>query len=801
MCYDNSRKESLRRPMGWSVVVLLLMLGVFCATSAVAQTRTYTIDVDFDDGIMINVNHDSPAHDQLQLNQTATPFPFINVAASGRGTVVRIDVNTGAILGEYWTSPTGRGRNPSRTTVDLYGNVWVANRNESSGGKGSVTRIGLIIGGTRVNADGTPNPTGQYLAPPFDYSTCTDRDGDGLLKTSRGLSNILPWTNAGGADNNGGVSTAEDECIINYTRVIGTGTRTVAIDANNDVWVGGTGNRQHEKLSGVTGNPIPATQIYPSCGGYGGFIDGYGVLWSARNLLRYDPATNSQLCISLSNSYGLAADNDGNVWNSRWTNHTVTKLAPNGAILATYPTGGYNSRGVAVTAVDNNIWIANSGSNTVTRLNTSGTLLATIPVGSQPTGVAVDANGKVWVTNYSSHTAMRIDPTGGSGLGAVDMTVNLGSGAYPYNYSDMTGAVILTNRNGSWTAVYNGERLGVEWQDITWTSDEPQDTDLEVEARAADVVTDLPSLTFVTVGNGVPLSGIVGQYIEVRVVFGRDQGVEESPVLFDLTIRGVQDVFVDIKPQSCPNPLKLKAGDLDGFDGRSGNTMAAGDGAGDPAIDEGERASKAVIPVAILGTADFDVNEVDGATVMLEGVSPLRWNREDVSTPMGDDAEHCECNDYGPDGFEDLTLKFLKSAVVAAIGSVSDGDIISLTLTGQLLDGGSIEGADCMIIRAGGHALAGDVDPDLGTDPALNSNFPNPFNPKTTISFRLSEAAHVTIEIYNLMGQKVATVADGLYTSGHHSCVWDGSEIASGVYFYRMQTPGFAETRKMILMK
>jgi streptogramin lyase len=95
-----------------------------------------------------------------------------------------------------------------------------------------------------------------------------DRDGDGLIKTSRGLGDIRPWTNAAGADTHGGVTTADDECIINYTRVTGTGTRTVAVDANNDVWVGGYSNHAHEKLDGVTGQPVSGTQFNNGRGGY-----------------------------------------------------------------------------------------------------------------------------------------------------------------------------------------------------------------------------------------------------------------------------------------------------------------------------------------------------------------------------------------------------------------------------------------------------------------------------------------------------------------------------------------------------
>lgn len=74
--------------------------------------RTYTLDADFDEGTLLNVNH-TVVTDQLQLNTTTTPFPFVNIACSARGTAVRIDVNTGAILGEYQTAPDGMGMDPS----------------------------------------------------------------------------------------------------------------------------------------------------------------------------------------------------------------------------------------------------------------------------------------------------------------------------------------------------------------------------------------------------------------------------------------------------------------------------------------------------------------------------------------------------------------------------------------------------------------------------------------------------------------------------------------------------------------
>jgi hypothetical protein len=134
---------------------------------------------------------------------------------------------------------------------------------------------------------------------------------------------------------------------------------------------------------------------------------------------------------------------------------------------------------------------------------------------------------------------------------------------------------------------------------------------------------------------------------------------------FGITSSAQEVVPVDIKPESCPNPLNVK--------------------------------SKGVLPVAILGTEDFDVTEVDPATVMLEGVAPLRWDWEDVATP----SESEECTTAGPDGYLDLTLKFDNQEVAAALGAVGDGDVLVLRLTGNLLaefGGTPILGEDVIII-------------------------------------------------------------------------------------------------------
>jgi hypothetical protein len=103
------RTISVRGTAGRVAALLALAIAVLASVPAAwPVARTYTLDADFDEGLLVNVNHDSPNNDQLQLNSITTPFPFVNIACSARGTIVRIDVNTGAVLGEYRTAPDGR---------------------------------------------------------------------------------------------------------------------------------------------------------------------------------------------------------------------------------------------------------------------------------------------------------------------------------------------------------------------------------------------------------------------------------------------------------------------------------------------------------------------------------------------------------------------------------------------------------------------------------------------------------------------------------------------------------------------
>ncbi|UCF62712.1 MAG: immune inhibitor A, partial [bacterium] len=88
----------------------------------------------------------------------------------------------------------------------------------------------------------------------------------------------------------------------------------------------------------------------------------------------------------------------------------------------------------------------------------------------------------------------------------------------------------------------------------------------------------------------------------------------------------------------------------------------------------------------------------------------------------------------------------------------------------------------------------------------LYSNFPNPFNPSTTLTFDLPQTSPVSLEIYNILGQKIVTLVDQKLSAGTHTCVWNGTNslgelISAGIYFYKLETPDKTLIRKMILTK
>ncbi len=83
----------------------------------------------------------------------------------------------------------------------------------------------------------------------------------------------------------------------------------------------------------------------------------------------------------------------------------------------------------------------------------------------------------------------------------------------------------------------------------------------------------------------------------------------------------------------------------------------------------------------------------------------------------------------------------------------------------------------------------------------LSDNYPNPFNPKTDFGFRIVDFGLVTVRVYDVMGKVVSTIVNEFKYPGEYQVSWDASNMPSGVYYYRLQTQKFTETKKMILLR
>ncbi|MBD3332360.1 T9SS type A sorting domain-containing protein [candidate division GN15 bacterium] len=234
-----------------------------------------------------------------------------------------------------------------------------------------------------------------------------------------------------------------------------------------------------------------------------------------------------------------------------------------------------------------------------------------------------------------------------------------------------------------------------------------------------------------------------------------------------------------------------------------------------------------------------DVSAEDCATMVIEGTDGAAAGKE-ISL-VAATADECV----------EIDLE-LPDTVVAEPGSMAEGyfelvncgdeaELITLGLTLELMDTSvTFTGPKAMlgagesvsrdlnlpippVVPAGTYVIcvsasAGDafastcqtvvvVNSDMGMqgvqddDPLKATNYPNPFNPVTTISFDLSDASQVSVRVFNMLGQEVATLHDGQLSAGPQEFQFDASDVASGVYFYRIETSQGATTEKMMLLK
>ena len=130
---------------------------------------------------------------------------------------------------------------------------------------------------------------------------------------------------------------------------------------------------------------------------------------------------------------------------------------------------------------------------------------------------------------------------------------------------------------------------------------------------------------------------------------------------------------------------------------------------------------------------------------------------------------------------------------IAGVNSKMGQDYASHSLIGCYVNG----------VLYGDTTLAGinQIGFEIPSSFSLHQNYPNPFNPITNIRFNLPKNGFVTLKVFDIIGREVTTLVNEKLCAGSYETEWDGSGYPSGVYFYRLQTESFIETKKMVLLK
>ena len=352
-------------------------------------------------------------------------FSIIWIANSPEGTVSKIDTKTGEELARYYTGPTNGEDDPSRTSVNLEGDVAVTNR------AGGIVKIAAH------------------------EDRCVDRDGNGSIETSQSKDDVLPF--------------GEDECLLWYTELPSDGDnrhgpRPTAWDAgggnnvcqtgDDRVWVGwweyDNNLARFVRLDGGTGQQldeveVPGWDVDPSThyGPYGGAVDASGSFWvSGRSpgpLVRIDGETLEVRRWEVpeqSSPYGIALDAEGHPWMAGTDGYVIHFDPDTEQFDLIELEGTSRGRGLQIDR-DGYAWVAANDPCGAVQIDTT-TLqqvggLIELPGCDDPVGVSIDSEGFVWLPDRGADLAFKLDPD------SYATTTTMGLIA-PYTYSDMTGA-------------------------------------------------------------------------------------------------------------------------------------------------------------------------------------------------------------------------------------------------------------------------------------------------------------------------------------------------------------------------
>jgi len=437
---DGSTDEGVLSPCG--------NCDPFCDTLKVGPGGAEEFDPTPDNSEKVGKNLDG----YLVLDSKQIDLSFMWVANSSENTVSRLDTEQCKETGRYAVCS-----NPSRTSVDLLGNVWVGCRND-----GGVAKIAI------------------------DEALCPDKNNNGIVDTAKDL------------NGDGKVTGAEvlpkgaDECVIFTAFPGGSCQRGLGVDKDNHAWVGEWYASVLRRLHPDTGSVVKQHNI--SANPYGLVVDQKGTIWvsgrGGNKLIEVDPELGQvgsySSNIGCFEPYGIGLDHKGRVWIGNCCCWNVAyRFDPETKTWAAAQTKD-RPRGVAGSQ-DGNVYVANDTSDHVAIVDAdSATTLGYVYLGGGrfPIGMTVDFDGNVWTANQSSGSAVKID----SKTQQILCEVKVGSG--PYTYSDMTGYALhnFTAPQGHYTHVFGGwEGFRVKWTAVYVDVDyqDPASCFVKVRVRTA----------------------------------------------------------------------------------------------------------------------------------------------------------------------------------------------------------------------------------------------------------------------------------------------------------------------------
>ena len=439
--------------------------GCFAQDAGPGQGQPFYMDEEHAAGLSANEKG------YLKLDKAQIPLGSIWIANSWENNVSRLDTETGKEVGRYEVC-----MDPSRTAVDLEGNVWVACR-----GDGGVAKVRL-----------------------FPYN-CVDQDGDGEVQTSQD------------SNGDGVISSSEmmdgvneiDECLQFITYPGGSCQRAAGVDKDNHAWIGEWNGFTLSRLEPEFGVVVQSINIPDRP--YGLIIDGDGIIWvSGRgggHLVRVDPETEfaEQLTPGTMwfEPYGISGDAAGRVWvASCFGENMVHRYDPADGSWASVAVGT-SPRGL-VGHTNGQVYVALDSTSAVAMVDgDTMTLLSSMNLGGarHPVGMSVDADGFVWAVNQLGNSVSRLHPDSLELLGEYPV------GQGPYTYSDMTGFQLYnyTAPMGVYTHTFMAlEGVPALWTNLTVEILFPPGSTAALKLRAASSTEQFEQLPWQVVSDPLP---------------------------------------------------------------------------------------------------------------------------------------------------------------------------------------------------------------------------------------------------------------------------------------------------------